>query len=425
MALHMAATVVSSPVFVLFLLVFPVFCFSNMISFTRDELLNIWQNTPQNLLPDFDYSDVFLDIVVGGAVALVKRYRMCRRGKRAGALVKLRQHRFRMALPSIYLANLRSQPNKTDKLLLLYRTNKDFSNSAALCFTETWMNDAIPDSALHMPGFQLIRSDHDAESTGKSHGGGTCFYINERWCTDVTVLKKMCCSDLEMLFIICKPFYSPWEVCSFILVSVYIPPQVKVSLASQKLPDQITETEQKYPDSVLIILGDFNKANLSRELPKYRQHVTCPTRDINILDHCYTTIKEAYHSVPRAALGLSDHCLVHLIPTYRQKLKSAKPALRTVKRWTNEAEQDLKACFDLTDWSVFEAAATDLDELTETVTSYISICEDMCIPTRTHLTYNNDKPWFTAKLRPKCCINRPNTHWKRRSEWQRGIILES
>ncbi len=59
----------------------------------------------------------------------------------------------------------------------------------------------------------------------------------------------------------------------------------------------------------------------------------------------------------------------------------------------------LQACFDLTDWAVFEAAATDLDELTETVTSYISFCEDMCIPTRTHLTYNSDKPWFTAKLR--------------------------
>ncbi len=45
------------------------------------------------------------------------------------------------------------------------------------------------------------------------------------------------------------------------------------------------------------------------------------------------------------------------------------------------------------------AAANDLDELTETVTSYISFCEDMFFPTRTHLTYNNDKPWFTAKLR--------------------------
>ncbi len=209
----------------------------------------------------------------------------------------------------------------------------------------------------------------------------------------------MCRSDLEMLFINCKPFCSPREFCSFILVSVYIPPQAHVSSALQKLANQITDTEQKHPDSVLIILGDFNKANLSHELPKYRQHITCPTRDSNILDKCYTAIKDAYHSVPRVALGLSDHCLVNLIQTYRQKFKSAEPVLRTVKRWTNEAEQNLKAWFDLTDWSVFEAAANDLDELTETVTSYISFCEDMCIPTRTRLTYNNDKPWFTAKLR--------------------------
>ncbi len=49
--------------------------------------------------------------------------------------------------------------------------------------------------------------------------------------------------------------------------------------------------------------------------------------------------------------------------------------------------------------SVFEATATDLDELTETVTSYISFCEDICIPTRTFLSFNNDKPWFTGKLK--------------------------
>ncbi len=98
---------------------------------------------------------------------------------------------------------------------------------------------------------------------------GTCFCINERWCTDVTVLKKMYCSTR---FINCKPFYSPWEFCSFILVSVYIHPQAHVSLALQKLADQITEREQ-HPDSVLIILRDFNKTNLSSELPKYRQHL--------------------------------------------------------------------------------------------------------------------------------------------------------
>ncbi len=130
--------VLCSSVFELFLFVFPVFCFINTISLTRDDLLNIRQNTPQKFFSKcFYYSDVLLDIVVGGAVALVKRFRTCRRGKRVGALVKLHQLGFRTPLPSIHLANLCSLPNKTDKLLLLSQTNKDFSSSAALCFTET------------------------------------------------------------------------------------------------------------------------------------------------------------------------------------------------------------------------------------------------------------------------------------------------
>ncbi|KAK3525134.1 hypothetical protein QTP86_017771, partial [Hemibagrus guttatus] len=149
----------------------------------------------------------------GGAVALFKCFKKRKRGKRAG----FRQRGFRTVLPSIHLANLRSLPNKMDELLLLSRTNKDFSNSAALCFTESWLNDAIPDSALNLPGFQLFRADRVAQSAGKSRGGGTCFYINERWCTDVTVLKKMCCPDLEAFFINCNPFYSPREFSSFIL----------------------------------------------------------------------------------------------------------------------------------------------------------------------------------------------------------------
>ncbi|KAK2901605.1 hypothetical protein Q8A73_011351 [Channa argus] len=232
-----------------------------MISFTKDELLIIRQHTPQNLLPDFEYSDVLLNVVVGGAAALYRRSRTRRRGKRAGALVKLRQRGLRTPLPSIHLANLRSLPNKTDELLLLSRTNKDFFNSAVLCFTETWLNDAIPDSVLSLPGFQLLRSDRDAESTGKSRGGGTCFYINDRWCSDVTVLKKMCCSDLETLFINCKPFYSPREFCSFILVSVYIPPQAhkpKITGFNDYRPVALTSVVMKsFERLVLAYLKDI------------------------------------------------------------------------------------------------------------------------------------------------------------------------
>ena len=117
------------------------------------------------------------------------------------------------------------------------------------------------------------------------------------------------------------------------------------------------------------------------------------------MDHCYTTVSSAYHAFPRAALGLSDHVMVHLIPAYRQKLKLCKPVVRTSKLWTSEAVEDLQACFDCTDWDMFRTATNSLDEYTEAVTSYISFCEDSCVPSRTRVIYNNDKPWFTAKLK--------------------------
>ncbi len=123
-------------------------------------------------------------------------------------------------------------------------------------------------TALHFPNFQLFRSDRNAESTGKSRGGGKCFYINERWCTDVTVLKKMCCSDLEALFINCKPLYSLREFCSFILVSVYIPPQAHLNSALHKLTNLITDTEQQHSDSVFF-----------GTLIKQISHVNCQNTD--------------------------------------------------------------------------------------------------------------------------------------------------
>ncbi len=126
----------------------------------------------------------------------------------------------------------------------------------ALCFTETWVSEAILDNALHLPGFQLFRADSIAELTGKTRNFR--FNINESWCSDVTTLNNICCPNLEALFIHCKPFYSPREFSSFILPNVYVPPDVCISAALQQLAEQITEMEQRYPDSLLIILGDFN-----------------------------------------------------------------------------------------------------------------------------------------------------------------------
>ncbi|KAJ4944320.1 hypothetical protein JOQ06_012864, partial [Pogonophryne albipinna] len=74
-----------------------------------------------------------------------------------------------------------------------------------------------------------------------------------------------------------------------------------------------------------------------QEVPEYAavKFSSAAPREGNILDPCYTTIKGAYHAVPRAALGHSDHTMVHLIPAYRQTLKLCKPVVKTFRQWSN------------------------------------------------------------------------------------------
>lgn len=116
-------------------------------------------------------------------------------------------------------------------------------------------------------------------------------------------------------------------VLPFTLVKDYIPPQVCVTEALQHLCDK----EKKLSDSP-IIYGDFNRANLTHEFPKYRQHIKCHTRDTTTLDHCHTVLYNPFLLCWHVALGLSDHCLIHLIQTYRQKLKKFTPVVRTVRK---------------------------------------------------------------------------------------------
>ncbi|XP_053272125.1 uncharacterized protein LOC128430167 [Pleuronectes platessa] len=302
-------------------------------------------------------------------------------------------------LPMILLSNVNSLSNKMDELRLLITTNRDFALSSFLCFTESWLTKDTPVSDVELTGFQLLRADCDPKRSGKKRGGGICFYINHGWCSDVTEILKSCSPDLETFFIDCRPFYSPHEFTSFILAGVYIHPKANVREAQRQLAEQIqgVKRRREHKTSTVIILGDFNKANLPQELHEYEQFVKCPTRGKKTLDHCYSTINKAYHAVSHAALGLSDHNLIHLIPASRQK-----PDVLRCQNWSSrEAVDELRDSLDNTDWETFRTASNSLEEYTDAVTSYISFCEDRCIPTQTWVSYNNDKPWFTAELKQR------------------------
>lgn len=227
-----------------------------------------------------------------------------------------------------------------------------------------------------------------------------CFLVNNQWCTD-KVLSQFCSPDLETLTIKCRPFYLPREFSFVILTAVYIPPQTNAATAISQLSDIVTEHENSSPDCVSLIAGDFNKASLRKELPKYVQQVTCAARGVNIFDHRYSTIKNAFHSVARAPLGNSDHNMIHLVPSYKQQIKRENPVKPTVRTWTDAAAETLRGCLEDTDWGVFRDAASDIDEYTETVTDYIKFCENQCIPTKTIVQYPNDKPWFHGAINQK------------------------
>lgn len=49
--------------------------------------------------------------------------------------------------------------------------------SSLMVFTETWLHKGIPDLAVEIEGFSLIRADR-TELSGKDRGGGLCMYVS-------------------------------------------------------------------------------------------------------------------------------------------------------------------------------------------------------------------------------------------------------
>ncbi len=155
MAPLMAASVACSAVVFMFLLVCHVFSYIPAISFTRDESLYIRLYTSPDISPVFDYSDVLLDIVVGGAAA-------CSWSSDSADFEQ-------RCLAFIWQISALNPTKRTNSSCS--RTNKDFSNSAALCFTKTGNSanssilDNISQLALATAIFLTIRRNMISNTT--------------------------------------------------------------------------------------------------------------------------------------------------------------------------------------------------------------------------------------------------------------------
>ncbi len=379
---------------------------SAMIMYDKRTLLDIGQRYT-NLIQDTLYTDPAWPLEILRSTEADKgrlnntRRRRKHRGKRAGIRNRLRKRAHSPPLPSILLANVQSLDNKMDDLRARISFQRDIRDCNIICLSETWLTPSVPDNAVTpSDNFSVFRMDRTAEA-GKNKGGGVCFFINKKWCDprNISILSRSCSPHLEHLSIICRPFYLPREFSSTVVTAVYIPPQADSSLALSKLHDELSGYINIHPDAACIVAGDFNKANLKKVIPNFHQHISCPTRGLNTLDHCYTQFKNAYkaHSLP--AFGKSDHAAIFLTPDYKQRILQEPPVEREVTRWSPHSEATLQASLDDVDWDMFRASSSDVSEFTEVALSFVNTLTEQATETVTIKTFSNQKPWVDRTIR--------------------------
>ncbi len=121
-----------------------------------------------------------------------RRERKQKRGKRGGIRARLAANPHKPAIPTIVLANVRSLDNKLDYIRLLRSTQRTVRDCCVFVFTETWLNNSVPDCAIQLEQLTCYRADRALVEGGKRRGGGLCVYINNVWCRDAVVVCKHC-----------------------------------------------------------------------------------------------------------------------------------------------------------------------------------------------------------------------------------------
>ena len=380
------------------------------VVYSRNVLLQIGLRLEQPIQKDFKSAHGAIpEEIARNPSALWWPRKRRKRGRRGGCIARLKRDPNRPAIPSLFLANARSlaprgeeQKDKMDDIRLRI-TKKPVRDSCCLLLTETWLDNNVPDASMELTGYTMHRQDRNTDETGKACGGGLLIYLNNDWTTDSNVVSSHCSQDLEFITVKCRPFHLAREHSAVLVTVVYIAPDANANTALAVLHDKIAAQQSKHPDAVHVVAGDFNHADLKRVLPKLYQHVKCATRGNNTLDKVYSNIKNGYKARQQPPLGSgivetpSDHMSVLLIPAYTPKRRSAPVTIKMVKTWPEGAMEQLKDCFETTDWSIFEN--TDLEQYTAAVLGYIKHCIDSVTVDKRVRTYPNTKPWMTKTVK--------------------------
>ena len=69
-----------------------------------------------------------------------------------------------------------------------------------------------------------------------------------------------------------------------LVTTVCVPPSADAKEAADTIASHMHDLDDRVPDAIKIIMGDFNHCDLRTTLPHYQQYITCAThKDRTIL----------------------------------------------------------------------------------------------------------------------------------------------
>ena len=116
------------------------------------------------------------------------------------------------------------------------------------------ISSTIPDSAISLPNFNVIRNDRSS-----SCGGGVCIFINNSiYCQRLTAFED---PTVESLWLLVRPTWLPRSTSVILLAVIYHSTSAghteNVNLYSH-IQTNVDTFMQSHPDGLVLITGDIN-----------------------------------------------------------------------------------------------------------------------------------------------------------------------
>ncbi|KAK0142423.1 hypothetical protein N1851_019868 [Merluccius polli] len=128
-----------------------------------------------------------------------RRERRQKRGCRSRVRARLSRQPHKPSLPSLFITNARSLPNKIEELELTISTQKNIQDCCVMVITETWLTPTIPAETIKLAGRIAHRADRTPDSTYRPRicTSGPTTKVLQVWPEGASEQLRDCFSDTD------------------------------------------------------------------------------------------------------------------------------------------------------------------------------------------------------------------------------------